>query len=214
MTCTFTFLVQDLLASHAARRTKYSLAVLTLSHADDSVSQVLTGRVTDALQRTGYFATMAYANMVARLRVGKVPAFPCATSRCGVQAGRVLGVQLVVVGRIAFTGGRHLINLQLVHVGSGKVVKQVHQKFEGSLRDLTAAVESAARMLVSSRERSARATRRPATPAADSGKAIHTDRRNAYVIEHHGPNWSHLGLGILIAGGIGAGFLLMSKKKN
>ncbi|RMF64739.1 MAG: hypothetical protein D6743_08975, partial [Calditrichaeota bacterium] len=133
-----TILLPDVL--RAQGREKYSLAVLNLTSDSATISRsdarVITGRFTDEIARAGIFFTMSQTNMERGLFTKNIDPSRCSSLECGLRAGHALGVQLVVVGTIEQNGSVYTLDVKMVHVASGTIVKSYRDEITGTLADL------------------------------------------------------------------------------
>jgi hypothetical protein len=203
-----TLLLQDVAQLFAQKRDKYALAILNFvvngePYSQSEVFQV-TARLTDELAQTGYFVTMSQTEMEYALRTTDVDSYDCASIACGLRAGKALGVQLVVIGTIVRHPSLYVISVEMLHLGSGVIVKSVDENIEGDKGAIIAAMPYIAQKLVGNEtERPVAAAVTPrtsrATPVARDGNG-------------GGFKWYYAGLGMLVAGGVG--LLLLNGDSN
>lgn len=65
-----------------------------------------------------------------------------------VQAGKLLGVEKIIFGKIGNLGNLHLISLQMVDVETGSIERVVEENYIGQIEQLTTAVRAAAQRLL------------------------------------------------------------------
>ncbi|MFQ5604922.1 MAG: hypothetical protein ACE5HS_16765 [bacterium] len=204
-TFVLTIFAQNISQAWAQQSNRYSMAVLNLTIRSGDISRsevrLLTGRLTEELSRGGLFYTMNQSDMERGLMVKNFDPSACETIDCAVQYGRALGVQLVVVGSIEQTGPVHSIKLDMVHVATREIVKSHQDVYDGSFTELLEkapliASQFVGQPLISSQNRSRGNARRSSTPTYNKSGGF---------------KWYYLGLGLLIAGGAGAGIILATK---
>ncbi len=196
-------LSQDVLLARQ-QGNKYSLVVLNLAPSGSAVTandaRLLSATLTEEISKTGLFYTMTHDNMEKGLLAKNIDPANCGDARCGVQAARALGVQVVVVG--AITGGveGYVVEAHMIHVTSREVVRSAREEFAGEVSGLMTHMSSLARKLVG---RSNGYTQ--STPAPSPSRVPESDYGRSYYDDGGGFKWQYFGLGLLIAGGVGAG---------
>lgn len=200
-----TLLSQSLLQARQ-QGNKYSLVVLNLTVSGSTITasdaRVLSGSLTDEISRTGLFYTMTQDNMEKGLLAKNIDPENCGEPRCAVQAARALGVQVVVVGAITEGLDGYVIDAHMIHATSRQVVRSAREEFAGELTGLMSRMPSLAKKLVG---RGGIMNTQPAparTPEPDYGRSYYEGENGG------GFKWGYLGLGLLIAGGVGAGIFL------
>jgi hypothetical protein len=176
--------------------------VLNLAPAGGAVTandaRLLSATLADEISKTGLFYTMTHDNMEKGLLAKNIDPANCGDARCGVQAARALGVQVVVVG--AITGGLegYVVEAHMIHVTSREVVRTAREEFAGEVSGLMTQMSSLARKLVG---RGNGYTQSPPAPS----RVPESDYGRSYYEDGGGFKWQYLGLGLVIAGGVGAG---------
>lgn len=115
---------------------KYTLAVLPLEPSGritTNEAETLTLRLSTELERTGIFMVMAPSTVVQTLANGGTG---CSTVACGTEAGKQLGVKLIVNGSVRKVGQLYFVETQIIHAGSGQVVERANEDFDGDFEGL------------------------------------------------------------------------------
>jgi len=218
-----TLFVQDILVAQRRKGDKYSLAVLNLNAIGDNLPRtdvsLISGRLTEELSTTGLFYIMSQRDMERGLFSKNLDPSECSSIECAVRAGAALGVQLVVVGTISQNVSSYAIDLQMVHVSSKAVVKDYRDNIEGDLNDLYGNIRFVAQEFMGlARTQGEAGTKHEALPppsqqpVTDSFPTSERFPTNEPTYESGGGfKWAYVGIGLLVAGGVGAGVLLAQK---
>ena len=204
-------LSQDLLLA-IQQGNKYSLAVLnfppsgaTLTASD---TRLLSGTVTDEILRTGLFFTMSQDNMERGLQATNLDPTNCGQMSCAIQAARALGVQVVIVGTVAENPEGFVVDAHMIHVSSRAVVRSAREEYFGDLTGLMTRMPALAKKLVGHGNDSTPTTAAPP-------RVPEPDYDSSYYDSHGGGfKWQYLGIGLLIAGGVGAGIFFAQNGSN
>lgn len=127
---------------------KYTLAVLPLEPSGRitaNEAEVLTARLTTELERTGIFIVTAPSAVTQTLANGGTG---CSTAACGAEAGKQLGVKLIVNGSVRKVGQLYFVETQMIHAGSGQVVERANEDFDSDFESLQGLMATVARKLV------------------------------------------------------------------
>jgi hypothetical protein len=201
-------------AAFSWQRERYSLAVLNVVVDEMQFGRPemtsLTKRLTSELDESGYFFTMAQGIMETTLISRGMNPDGCSTLDCAVSAGKNLGVQLVVSWSVVRSADGFQVEANLVHMGSQVVVKSVRETVTGGFSNLEANMGYIADLLMGRKgarkvDRSTKAVP-PATRAAPRPRPA---TQPSYGSGGGGLNWTYVGLGALVAGGVGVGVMLL-----
>ncbi|MBF0430579.1 MAG: DUF2380 domain-containing protein [Fibrobacteria bacterium] len=89
------------------------------------------------LAKTGKYNVMERANINTILEEQQFQqSDACDASSCAVEIGQLLGVRQIVVGSIGKVGKTYTMNLRLIDVSTGKIVKDVTEYHKGELDGL------------------------------------------------------------------------------
>lgn len=127
---------------------KYTLAVLPLEPSGRVTAQeaeILTSRLSAELEQTGIFIVTSPSTVVQTLPNGGAN---CSTASCGAEAGKTLGVKLVVNGSVRKVGQLYFVETQMIHAGSGQVVERANEDFDGDFDGLQSLMATVARKLI------------------------------------------------------------------
>lgn len=218
-----TLYVQDILVAQRRKGDKYSLAVLNLNAIGDNIPRtdlsLISARLTEELIDTGLFHIMHQRDMERGLFSKNLDPSGCSSIECAVRAGTALGVQLVVVGTISQNVSSYAIDLQMVHVSSKAVVKDYRDNIEGDLNDLYGNIRFVAQEFMGLARTQGKAgtkqevlpppSKQPVTDSFPTSDRFPT-QEPAYE-SGGGFKWAYVGIGLLVAGGVGAGVLLAQK---
>ena len=218
-----TLYVQDILVAQRRKGDKYSLAVLNLNAIGDNIPRtdlsLISARLTEELIDTGLFHIMHQRDMERGLFSKNLDPSGCSSIECAVRAGTALGVQLVVVGTISQNVSSYAIDLQMVHVSSKAVVKDYRDNIEGDLNDLYGNIRFVAQEFMGLARTQGKAgtkqevlpppSQQPVTDSFPTSDRFPT-QEPAYE-SGGGFKWAYVGIGLLVAGGVGAGVLLAQK---
>lgn len=127
---------------------KYKLAVLPLEPSGRitaNEAEILTSRLSAELERTGIFIVTPPSTVVQTLANGGTG---CSTVACGAEAGKQLGVKLIVNGSVRKVGQLYFVETQMIHTGSGQVVERANEDFDGDMEGLQNLMTAVAHKLV------------------------------------------------------------------
>lgn len=118
---------------------------------DDAAANVLTEALGDELLRLKQFRMMERSQMQSILKEqGFQQSGSCDLSECAVEIGKVLGIDLMIVGTIGKLGGTYTISVRAVDVSTSEVVASSRRSVKGEIDDLlTLMVPQVSRELVS-----------------------------------------------------------------
>lgn len=213
-TCT---LFQDFVFARSRGEQKYSLAILNLSADPEILStadtRLMSDGLTEELRKSGLFFSMSQSNMERGLLNNNIDPSNCAHIACAIEAGRVLGVQLIIVGTIDYSGSAFGVDVKMLHVASGKIVKEYQQNFEGTVGDLYEHMKTVARELVgvsaTQAKRETYAGSIETQPPPPKTEQFETPEPYYYEPDSGGGfKWLYVGVGLLVAGGLATGLVL------
>ena len=110
----------------------------------------ITGKFTSELIHSSTFVVLDRGRMNEILKEqGFQQSGACNNSQCQVQMGQLLGVDDMISGNLVQFGGQYAFHLEMVDVGSGRIVKSIDLAEKGTLEDVYAAFcEKGAQALV------------------------------------------------------------------
>jgi TolB-like protein len=113
------------LSAHAADSTAIAILDLKSTTIDSNLLVPLTSRLSSEIVKTGAYTVVERGEMEAILREQGFQQTGCTDASCAVQAGQLLNVQFIVTGTVDKLGAIYSINVRMVNVASGQVVKNI-----------------------------------------------------------------------------------------
>jgi len=141
-----------------------------------------TDRIRNEVFKAGKYLVLERQMMEEVLKEQGFQLAGCTSSECMVEAGKILGVQILIAGSVSKVGNMYTISIRSIDVASGTVINMAAVDYEGN-------IEGAAKKAC------------PEVAAKLVGEPI---------TEKGGKTWLYVGGGILIAGGAAAFFLASS----
>lgn len=207
----------------------YSLAVLNFTADNSTLTRtdlrLATKQFIEAMSREGLFTTLSHNDMERTLYTNNIDPSECSTFDCAMRAGRTLGVQLVLYGTIIQNGSRFTIDTEMIHMGSGEVVKDFQDDVSGDVNDLLTNMDIYTKKFMGlpvtesprqemRAEPAALETSEPTEsfdePTFDKPSIDEPTKEKAISSSGGGLKWYYLGLGLLFAGGVSAGLVLIN----
>lgn len=101
---------------------------------DSNATHILEDALADGLVGTGSMRLMERAQMAQVLgEQGFQESGTCDQSECAVQMGKMLGVERAVVGSVGLLGKTYVMNMRLVDIASGEILKSSQQRQTGEI---------------------------------------------------------------------------------
>jgi TolB-like protein len=97
---------------------------------EDAEVRILTDRLTTKMAQAGKFVIIERARMNEVLAEQGFQQSGCVSSECAVEAGSMLGVDIIVTGSIGKLGDLYTLDVRAISVESGKIVNQASQDCE------------------------------------------------------------------------------------
>ncbi len=121
-----------------AQNSTLNIAVLDLDPTgiDVEQSRFLSDRLRAELFNTGSFNVIERDKMNAVLEEQGFQQSGCTSVECAVEIGQLLNVQAMVAGTLGKIENLYSINLRLIDVEKGTIIKTATRDFEGSLSDV------------------------------------------------------------------------------
>lgn len=148
----------------------------------------------------------------------------CNSAECAVQIGQLLGVQAMIAGDIGKVGQTYTLDLRMVDVSTGKIIKTHNEDYKGEIDGLLAIMKKASEKFAEA-ERSKLADKGKADKAksddkdkvVDKGKETKTDKGTTgtgtqVAKKGSAMKWVYIGAGVVAAGGAAA--VLLGGKKG
>jgi len=108
-------------------------------------AQTLTERLRSRLVNTKAFHVLEREQMDEVLKEQGFQQSGCVSDECLVEIGRLVGVEQMVGGSIGKIGQTYTLDLRIIDVSSGRIVKTVSHDYRGDADGLLEVLETAAR---------------------------------------------------------------------
>lgn len=149
---TLLFLAGFFLFSLQAQESKKTIAVLEFQSAgglEKNELSILTNRFRGILVQTNAFEVIERDKMGEILKEQDFAmSDQCNTSECAVQIGQLLGVQAMIAGDIGKFGQMYTIDIRMIDVGTGKILKTKTEDYRGELEGLLGSMRTIANSFV------------------------------------------------------------------
>jgi len=110
----------------------------------------LSARLRTEISQTGKFEVIERGDMESILKeqdFSMSDLSECATTQCAVEIGQLLNAEQLVLGSIGKVGKTYSIDVRLVDVSSGKIVKTSKQDYAGGKSELVQVIRNIARII-------------------------------------------------------------------
>jgi TolB-like protein len=152
-------------ASDSTAEKKTNIAVTTIKNAagvSEGEVDLLADRLRAELFNTGAVNVMEREQMQAILKEqGFQQSGACTDEACLVEMGQLLGVSKIVTGSLGKLGGLFMVNLRIIDVKTGQIVKVVSKDIRGNIEDIVGELRPIAQELTGSSNTPAPAASRP-----------------------------------------------------
>ena len=172
---------------HAAPSKRRYVAVMDLAAqgVDKASAQVLTDALGDEILRLKKVRLMERSQMQNILKEqGFQQSGACDVSECAVQIGKVLGIDLMIVGTIGKIGATHTISVRAVDISTSEVIASTRRSVKGEIDALlTESIHEVAAELISSIANESVADLAPNAPSVPIDTLVdpRDDQRYPYV---------------------------------
>jgi TolB-like protein len=132
-----------------AQQTVKRIAVLELQGqgVSEAEAKTLTDRLRSRLVNTNAFHVLEREQMDEVLQEQGFQQSGCVSDECLVEIGRLVGVEQMVGGSIGKIGQTYTLDLRIIDVTSGRIVKTVSDDYRGDADGLLEVLESAAQQI-------------------------------------------------------------------
>jgi TolB-like protein len=133
---------------YAQEKQKVTTAVLNLQSKGGVTSNeasTLTDRFRTELVKLGTYTVLERGQMDEILEEQGFSISGCTSSECAIEAGRLLGVQVMIAGDVGKVGDVLTIDVRMFHVATGKILKAIQEDHRGDVSGLLAVMKSVAR---------------------------------------------------------------------
>ncbi len=131
-----------------AQSSKKTIAVIDFVNAggiDKNEISIMTDRFNNYLVNTEVFTVLEREKMEAILKEQNFKMSDnCTTAECEIQVGQLLGVQQIVAGKIGVFGNIYTIDVRVIDLTSGQIVKTKSENYGGKKEGLLDVIESLA----------------------------------------------------------------------
>ncbi|RMH63237.1 MAG: DUF2380 domain-containing protein [Calditrichaeota bacterium] len=178
----------------AQQRQATRIAVLDLrgEGVTNSEAKTLTERLRSRLVNTGAFIVLEREQMNEILTEQGFQQSGCVSDECLVEIGRMVGVQQMVGGSIGKIGQTYTLDLRIIDVETGRILRTVSEDYRGSADGLLGVLEVAAQKIAGK------------TPAQRPKRVVTHEKSGSSA-------WWWIGGGVLLAAGAAAALLLGGK---
>jgi TolB-like protein len=154
----------------AQSRKTFTLATMPLQASGLTIgeAQLLTSRLNSELVRLGMFRVAERARVDDLLKeMGFQQSGACDANECFAQVGRMLGVQYMVGGEVGRIGQSFALEVRMIDVASGRIVKATSDVYQGPIEGLLEIMRNVALKLVGRKTQSVTVTqkRQPNSPS-------------------------------------------------
>ena len=111
---------------------KITMAIMGFeaTNIDEAEVKILTDRLTTKMAQAGKFIIIERARMNEVLAEQGFQQSGCVSSECAVEAGSMLGVEIIVTGSIGKLGDLYTMDVRAISVESGKILNQASRDCE------------------------------------------------------------------------------------
>lgn len=131
---------------YAQEKTIKRIAILDLQGEgiNQTEARTLTGRLRSKLVNTNTFHVLEREQMDEILGEQGFQQSGCVSDECLVEIGRLVGVEQMVGGTIGKIGSTYTLDLRIIEVQTGRIVKTVSEDYRGDADGLLGVLETAA----------------------------------------------------------------------
>ncbi len=140
-----------LIGSSALAQVNESFAILDLKGRGISALEAasLTDRLRSELVNTGKVNIVERGQMEAILAEQNFQLLGCTSDECAVEVGQLLGVNKMVAGSVGKVGSTYSIDIRIINVETGKIIRSVTRDYTGKIDNLLAEMKAIAQDIVS-----------------------------------------------------------------
>jgi uncharacterized protein (TIGR02145 family) len=144
----FVISVSIFLPAQSQEQKKKALAVLDLVNAggvDKNEMAILTNRLNNYLVTVDVYDVLERDKVASILKEQEfVMSDNCNSSECAVQIGKLLGMDLMLTGQVGKFGTVYVLDLRIIDVTTGKIMKTKSENYEGKKEGLLDMIEGLA----------------------------------------------------------------------
>jgi len=146
----FYFTIGNFSIIHAQKKKKVTTAILNLQSKGGVTSNeasTLTDRFRTELVKLNVYTVLERGQMDEILEEQGFNLSGCTSSECAIEAGKMLGVQVMIAGDVGKVGDVLTIDVRMFHVATGKIIKAIQEDHKGSVSGLLAVMKRIARQV-------------------------------------------------------------------
>lgn len=103
---------------------------------EESEVKIITDKLRAELIKTGSFTLVEREEMVTVLKEQGFQQIACSSSECAIEAGQVLGAEMIAIGRIDKLDKLLLMSLRVIDVKTGKIINAAGTEAEGAVSEV------------------------------------------------------------------------------
>lgn len=133
---------------YAQEKKKITIAVLNFQSkggVKSNEAETLTDRLRTELVGLGVYTVLERGQMDEILQEQGFSISGCTSSECAIEAGKMLGVQMMIAGDVGKIGNVLTFDVRLFDVSSGRIVKAIQEDYQGDVSGLLALMKRIAK---------------------------------------------------------------------
>lgn len=134
----------------AQAKSKIPVAILSLETKggiSKSEAGTLTDRLRSELVMLGYYDVIERGRMQSILDEQGFSMTGCVSSECAIEAGKLLGVRLMITGDVGKIGNVLTIDVRMIDVTTGRITKAIQKDYQGNVAGLLGLMKTIAAQL-------------------------------------------------------------------
>ncbi|MGB7568057.1 MAG: CsgG/HfaB family protein [Chitinivibrionales bacterium] len=132
----YCFIIIQALSFTSMAQKSIALADLAAQGVDPSASSIISDRLRNDLFAVGHFTVIERSQMDQILKEQGFQQSGCTSDACAVEVGQLLGVQYIAVGSVGLLGKTYTINVRMIDVKTGKIVRIATEDCKCEIDDL------------------------------------------------------------------------------
>lgn len=134
----FTTLLLIFISQYLYGQAKKTLAILDLQPIgiSEQEGKAFTERLCSEIVGTKYFVVLERRKIEEILDETEFQLSGCTSSECMIEAGQILGVQLMIGGSVSKVGNLYSVNIRLIDVETSEILNKATEDIYGSIEDL------------------------------------------------------------------------------
>lgn len=134
----------------AQDKLKIPVAILSLDTKggiSESEAGTLTDRLRSEVVMLGYYDVIERGRMQSILDEQGFSMTGCVSSECAIEAGKLLGVRLMITGNVGKIGSVLAIDIRVIDVTTGKITRAIQEDYKGDVAGLLGLMKTIAARL-------------------------------------------------------------------